>query len=267
MISRSRFLCCLLLSIAFAIAPSVQADVLDDILERGAIRVGVAEFVPWTIKTKSGELMGFEIDIGRKIAADMKVRAEFKVYDWEKIIPALQQGEIDVIAAGMAITPGRALQVNFSEPFATSGISIATNTDKTKNVSALRHLNDERIVITVVANTLAHSVAQTFFENANIRAYPSSDLAEYDILNDRAHAYVASLPEVNFLALRNSRKVDLPIAEPIMASSEGLAVKKGEQQLLNFLNAWVIARQTDKWLGTTHEYWFNTIDWLPEASD
>ncbi len=267
MISKSRFLCCLLLYVAFAIAPSVQADVLDDILERGTIRVGVAEFVPWTIKTKSGNLMGFEIDIGRKIAADMNVRPEFKVYEWEKIIPALQQGEIDVIAAGMAITPGRALQVNFSEPLATSGISIATNTDRTKNVSALRHLNDERITIAVVADTLAHSVAQTFFEKANIKAYPSSDLAEYDILNNNAHAYVASLPEVNFLALRNPRKVDLPIAEPIMASSEGLAVKKGEQELLNFLNAWVVARQTDKWLGTTHEYWFNTIEWLKDVGD
>lgn len=264
---RSRIFCSVLLCIAFVFAPLAQADVLDDILERGTIRIGVAEFVPWTIKTKSGELMGFEIDVGRKIASDMKVRPEFMVYEWEKIIPALQQGEIDVIAAGMAITPGTALRVNFSEPLATSGISIATNIDKTKNVSELRHLNDERIVITVVADTLAHSVAQTFFEKANIRAYPSSDLAEFDILNDRAHAYVASLPEVNFLALRNSRKIDLPIAEPIMASSEGLAVQKGEQEFLNFLNAWVVARKTDKWLGTTHEYWFNTVEWLRETKD
>ena len=41
--------------------PIADADVLDDILDRRTIRVGVAEFVPWTIKTKSGELIGFEI--------------------------------------------------------------------------------------------------------------------------------------------------------------------------------------------------------------
>lgn len=267
MMVRSRILHFVLILIVFAIVPRAQADVLDDILERGTIRFGVAEFVPWTINTNSGELIGFEIDVGRKIASDMNVRAEFKVYEWEKMIPALQQGEIDVIAAGMAITPGRALQVNFSQPLGTSGISIATNTDKTKNVSELRHLNDERIIITVVADTLAHSVAQTFFEKSVIRTYPSSDLAEYDILHDRAHAYLASLPEVNFLALRNPRKVDVPIREPLVASSEGLAVKKGEQEFLNFLNAWVIARQTDKWLGTTREYWFNTIEWLRASSD
>ena len=109
------------LSLFFLIFPGLaDADVLDDILDRGTIRVGVAEFVPWTIRTKSGELIGFEIDVAKKIASDMGVKPEFTVYEWEKIIPALQRGEIDVIAGGMAITPSRALQVNFSRPLATT---------------------------------------------------------------------------------------------------------------------------------------------------
>ena len=246
--------------------PLAQADVLDDILYSRTIRFGVAEFVPWTMKTKSGELIGFEIEVARKIASDMGVKPEFMVYEFEKLIPALQQGKIDVIAGGMAITPRRALQVNFSQPLANSGISIATNKDKTKNVRSLEDLNDERFVITVVTDTLAHSVARTFFPLANIKVYPTNELAENEILEDRAHAYVAGEPEIKFLALMNASKVDVPLSEPIMASSEGLAVKKGEQELLNFLNAWVVARQTDKWLGTTHDYWFETIDWVPDAS-
>jgi polar amino acid transport system substrate-binding protein len=75
------------------------------------------------------------------------------------------------------------------------------------------------------------------------------------------------VPEINFLAIKNRRKVDVPIREPIMASSEALAVKKGEQAFLNFLNAWVTARQTDKWLGTTRDYWFNTMDWAEKIND
>jgi len=255
-------------SLFVLIVPSLAgADVLEEILDRRTIRVGVAEFVPWTIKTKSGDLIGFEIDVARKIAADMGVTVKFTVYEYEELIPALQQGEIDVIAAGFAITPGRALQVNFSQPLAHSGISIATNMDKTRNINSLNELDDERVVITVVTDTLAHSVVQTFFGQANIRIHPTSDLAESDVLEGRAHAYLASVPEINFLALTNSGKVDVPLQEPLMASAEGLAVKKGEQPLLNFLNAWVVARQTDKWLGSTHDYWFKTIDWVPQASN
>jgi polar amino acid transport system substrate-binding protein len=246
--------------------PPAYADVLDEILDRGTIRVGVAEFVPWTIRTKSGELIGFEIDVAKKIASDIGVKAEFKVYEWEKIIPALQQGEIDVIAGGMAITPRRALQVSFTQPLATTGVTLATNTRKTVNIKSLKDLNDERVIISVVADTLALSVAQTFFDKANIRVHPSSELAEEDVIEARAHAYVATTPEVNFLALKNSSKIDIPMDEPIMASSEGLAVKKGEQELLNFLNAWVVARKTDKWLGSARDYWFETLDWVPAAS-
>lgn len=256
-----------LLLLIFALPTFAFADVLSEILDRRTIRVGVAEFVPWTIKTKTGDLIGFEVDVARKIAADMGVKPIFTVYDFEKLIPAVQQGEIDIIAGGMAITPRRALQVNFSQPLANSGISIATNTEKTKNVSELRHLNNERIVIVVVADTLAHSVTRTFFPEANIKVYPTSEIAETEILENRAHAYVASVPEINFLALMNRGQVDVPISEPIMASSEGLAVKKGEQELLNFLNAWVVARHTDRWLDTTHDYWFETIDWLPTSSN
>jgi len=265
--ARLKLPCLALALLVLVFPPLVQADVLGDILERRTIRVGVAEFVPWTMKTKSGELIGFEIDIARKIASDMGVKAVITAYEFEKLIPALQQGEIDVIAGGMAITPRRARQVFFSQPLANSGISIATNKDNTKNVSSLEDLNDERFIITVVADTLAHSVARTFFARANIKVYPTSELAENEILNDRAHAYVASEPEINFLALMNARKVDVPLSEPIMASSEGLAVKKGEQELLNFLNSWVVARQADKWLGTTRDYWFETIDWVPELSN
>jgi polar amino acid transport system substrate-binding protein len=262
---RIKLRCQALLLLVLAFPTLADADVLDDILDRRTIRIGVAEFVPWTIKTKSGELIGFEVDVAKKIASDMGVKPVLTVYEFEKLIPALQQGEIDVIAGGMAITPRRALQVNFSQPLANSGVSIATNTEKTKNVSELRHLNNERIVIAVVADTLAHSVTRTFFPEADIKVYPTSEVAENEILENRAHAYVASVPEINFLALMNRRQVDVPISEPIMASSEGLAVRKGEQELLNFLNAWVVARQTDKWLGTTHDYWFKTIDWVSDT--
>lgn len=257
----------LVLPILFLVfSPLANADVLDDILERQTIRVGVAEFVPWTMRRQSGELIGFEIEVANKIAADMGVKPEIIVYDFDKLIPALQQGEIDVIAGGMAITPRLALQVNFTQPLATSGISMATNKVKTKNITSMKELDEERAVITVVSDTLAHSVARTLFERAKIKAYPTNILAENEILEGRAHAYLAAEPEVNFLALMNSKIVDVPIEETIMATSEGLAVKKGEQELLNFLNAWVVARLTDKWLGTTRNYWFETIDWVPQSS-
>ena len=254
----------LTLLMLLALVP-VHADVLDTILERGTIRVGVAEFVPWTLKNKDGELMGFEIDVANKVASDMGVAADFKVYVWEDIIPALQKGEIDMIAGGMAITPARALQLNFSRPLAQSGVGLATHTRKTADIASLKELDDPDIIITTVKDTFAANMAGTMFPQADIKVFADRAAAEDAILKGRAHAYLASLPEVQFLALKNGDVVDLPIKEPLIANSEALAVKKGEQELLNFLNAWVTARQTDKWLPTTRDYWFTTLDWVEDA--
>lgn len=257
----------LLFLLLFLFSASARADALADILERGSIRVGVAEFAPWTLRTRSGGLIGYEIDVANKIADDMGVKPEFKVYEWEQIIPALQRGEIDVIAGGMAITPGRALQVNFTRPVATSGVGLATHTKMTANINTLEELDSEKIVISTVAETLASSVTETLFENAEIRVFPTSELAEKEILEGRAHAYLASMPAATFLSLKNPEVVDLPIVEPLVASSEALAVRKGEQELLNFLNAWVVVRSTDKWLASTRDYWFGTLSWVADVTE
>lgn len=264
--ARSKPLNQLILIFVLFFCTSVSADVLDDILERGTIRVGVAEFVPWTLKNKAGELIGFEIDVATKVADDMGVKPDFKVYVWEDIIPALQKGEIDIIAGGMAITPARALQVNFSRPLATSGVGLATNTRMTRDIQSVRQLDAPDIVITTVKDTFASGAAEMMFASADLKIFPTRDEAETEILEGRAHAYLASMPETQFLALKHGDVVDLPIDEPLIGNSEALAVRKGEQQMLNFLDAWVTARQSDKWLSATRDYWFTTLDWTKDAA-
>lgn len=249
------------------LSTTAVADTFDDILERGTIRVGVAEFAPWTIRKEDGDLIGFEVDVANKLASDMGVSADFKVYAWDAIIAALLAGEIDVIAGGMAITPARALKVNFSRPLAESGVGLATNTRMTRKIETLEQLNDADILISTVTDTLAHSVAKTLFANASVNVFASSAEAEKSVLEGRAHVYLASMPEARFLALRHADVVDLPISEPLVATSEALAIAKGQQELLNFLDAWVTARKSDKWLPTTRDYWFGTLDWAESARE
>ena len=106
-------------------------------LKKGTLRVGVSLFTPWTLK-KDGKLVGFEIDVANQLAKDLGVQLELKEFDWEAIIPALLAKKIDIISAGMVITPQRALKVSFSQPYANSGIGLATNMTLTKQFQSLR---------------------------------------------------------------------------------------------------------------------------------
>lgn len=252
--------------LALLASPLLHADALDDILERGTLRVGIAEFVPWAMRVKRGGHVGYDVDVGVKIARDMGVRAEFKAYEWKDIIAALEQGEVDIIAGGIVVTPQRALRINFTRPIAQSGAGMATNTHMTKDIEALPQLNDPDIVIATVTNTFSEGVARSIFDKAEIHSHAKKDDAEKEILEGRAHAYISSLPAVQFLVMNNSDAIDLPMSDPLVGWAEALAVQKGEQELLNFLNAWVTAREADRWLETTRDYWFSTLDWVEDVA-
>jgi len=258
----------LLIPLLVAFSPiSASADVLEEILERGTIRVGVSEFAPWTIKSPSGELVGFEIELSNRLAKDMGVEPEFKVYEWDNLIPALQNGEIDIIAGGMAITPARALRVEFTRPTATSGVGIATNLEMTQDIETLSDLNDGEIVIAAVTGTMSYSIADIFFDRADVKAYATPALAETEVLEGRAHVYLAGMPAARYLALRVGDKIDVPLDKPLLAHSEAIAIRKGEQSLMNFLNAWITAKHSDKWMATTRSYWFEAMGWVAELNE
>jgi polar amino acid transport system substrate-binding protein len=244
------------------LAPTAAfADVLEDVLERGTLRVGVSLFTPWAMKDKSGELTGFEIEVAKKLAAEMGVAPEFRVLPWADVVDALNGGDIDVIISGMAITPRRALQLNFTRPYAESGVALATNTALTRDIGSLDALNRPGIVIAVVDKTLGADVAELVFDQAELRTLATNAEAEQLVLDGKAHGYVASDIEAGFLALDHPDKVDLPLSKPLLSSVSGMGVRRGEQELLNFLNAWITARTADQWLPSQHKYWFKTLQW------
>ena len=264
MVMKKGLVRCLLLLTVF-ISPYAVADVMSDILERGTLRIGVAEFVPWAMPAKRGGHIGYDVDIGVKIARDMDVRAEFRVYEWKDIIPALEAGEVDMIAAGIVVTPQRAMRITFTQPVAMSGAGMATNTHMTRDIENLEQLNHPDIVIATVTDTFSEGVARSIFDKAEIHSHSNKDDAEKEILEGRAHAYVSSMPAVQFLVMNNGDATDLPLNDPLVGWAEALAVQKDEQELLNFLNAWVTARKADRWLETTRDYWFESLDWAKDV--
>ena len=245
---------------------NIQADVLEEVLKQGTVRIGVSLFAPWTMRDQNNDLRGFEIDVAKKLADDMGVTPEYKVYQWEDIIPALEKREIDVIIAGMAITPARALRVTFTRPYADSGIALATNIEKTKDVKKLEELNQESIVVAVVAETVSVKFAKKLFDKAQVKAFKTSKEAKQAVVDGTAHAYVASMPQPRFVALEHPEQVDVPLAEPLLSYKAGMAINKGEPEWLNFLNAWITAREADHWLSASHKYWFDSLQWRMDKS-
>lgn len=257
----------LLAFLALAGPQAVEARDLQQVLNTGTLRVGVTLYPPWAMRSAGGELIGFEVDVARQLAADMDVRVEFLPYDVERLIPALESGEIDLIAAGLAITPERALHVNFSDPYAENGIALATHLQRTAQLEQLEDLDDEARTIGAVESSVAAELARRLLPRAKLQMFPSVDAASAALVAGDIDGYLEDEPIPTFLALDHPNAIDVPLGRPLLASRAGFAVNKGDPDFLAFLNAWINAREADTWLPTTASYWFQTLNWRGSLGD
>ena len=88
--------------------------------------------MPFTFYTGS-DLNGYDIELARRFAAWLGASLEFKVYDYDGIIPAANSGDIDCIFADLFITPEREEAIKFSEPTFIGEIGVLVRDDSTSN--------------------------------------------------------------------------------------------------------------------------------------
>ncbi len=90
---------------------------LDRVVSDGIIRIGYAVEAPYAFLKPGGEVSGEAPEVAKVIAAQLGIpRIEWRQMEFDALIPQLEAGRIDVIAAGMFITPERARRVHFSKP-------------------------------------------------------------------------------------------------------------------------------------------------------
>ncbi len=251
----------MLLILGFAFVPRAEARDLRQVLNTGTLRVGVTLYPPWAARASNGELVGFEVDVAKQLAADLKVKVDLRAYDVDRLIPALESGEIDLIAAGLAITPARAIHVNFSQPYAEGGIALATHVTRTANVKTLEDLDGESHTIVAVDGSAAAQLAKRLLPRAKLRLAPTQDAASRALIAGEVDGYLEDEPVPTFLALDNPRVIDMPLTRPLLSSRSAFAVNKGDPDFLAFLNAWIVAHDADTWLPTTWTYWFKSVRW------
>jgi hypothetical protein len=112
---------------ALSPAQAQQDNLLETVKKRGKLQVGFSSFVPWAMRDKQGQWVGFEIDVSTKLAQDLGVQLELIPTAWDAIIPSLIAGKFDLIIGGMTITPARQEQIDFTSAYSTSGQGIAAS--------------------------------------------------------------------------------------------------------------------------------------------
>lgn len=242
-----------------------KESVIETIKQRGTIKIGLSLFRPWSMRDTKGEMMGFELDVGKKLAADMGVQPEFVPTAWDGIIPALVSGKFDVIISGMTITPERNLTVNFSEPYAFSGLTILANKEMTKGFT-LEDFNKPEVIFSARRGASPATAIATLFPNAQLLLFDEDGASNQEVLNGNAHATVASEPDPSTQARNYPETLYVPFAQTFNATGEAFAYRKGDPDATNFFNNWISMNTKNGWLQERNDYWFKGNEWEPMAA-
>lgn len=243
-----------------------QESVIETIKQRGVIKIGLSLFVPWSMRDKKGDLIGFELDVGRKLAADMGVEAEFVPTAWDGIIPALIAGKFDVIISGMTITPERNLTVNFSEPYAYSGLTVLVNTAMTKGFT-LEDFNRPEVIFAARRGGTPATVIAQLFPQATLLLFDEDGASTQEVLNGNAHATMGAEPSPSRDARTFPETLSVPFDQTFMATGDAFAYRKGDPDATNFFNNWIGVNWKNDWLKERNDYWFRGGDWEGEVAE
>ena len=234
---------------------------LEQVMKRGVLRVGMSTFVPWAMQDKSGNFIGFEIDVANRIARDMGVKAEFIPTKWSGIIPALLTGKFDIIIGGMGIRPERNLKVNFSIPYDYTGMSIVAHKKLAAGFKKLADFDNPGVMIASRTGTTAAAAVKRFMPKAKLRLFDDESQAFQELLLGRVHAVVASAPLPTYQAIANPDRLFLPLKEDFTREPIGFALRKGDFDSMNFLDNWIRVVDAEGWLKERKHYWFGTKEW------
>ena len=93
-------------------AAGSSSATLARIVENQEVRIGMSgNQPPFTMKARSGNLIGFEVDAANALAAAMGVKLKLVQKPFADLLPALGRGEVDLVMSGMTMTPGAQSEV------------------------------------------------------------------------------------------------------------------------------------------------------------
>jgi octopine/nopaline transport system substrate-binding protein len=223
-------------------------------------------YPPYNATDASGNLVGFEVDLGRELCKRMAVTCEFVQQDWDGMIPSLLTKRYDAIMAGMSITEERKQQIAFTEGYVTTPAWFVGAKDGP--LASAKTLDDVRATLAgkrvgVQRSTIHQNYLEAEFPGVEIVLYDTVDDTNLDLVNGRIDAGLADSSSWEpFLKSPEGANFDhfgpgLTGADsPIFGEGVGIGLRQDDTALKEKLDAALDSMRADGSLAALSTQWF-----------
>ena len=240
-----------------ALALSVSAAALSTQAFAETLKVGThPTFAPFEFSDQEGNVIGFDLDVIKAIAKANGDGIQIESMPFDGLIPSLLTGNIDVIISGMTITDARKKRVLFTDGYYDSNLSYLIKKDKADVYTSAEALKGKTVCVQI--GTTGHAFADTITPG-NVKALNNESDAILELSNGGCEAVINDRP-VNLYYLKKSNLDTLvDVVDPKFkenVDSFGIAVRKGNNELLEKLNKGLKDLQASGELDKIHVKWF-----------
>jgi ABC-type amino acid transport substrate-binding protein len=253
------------LAVLLAGTASAALAGIQEIRDRGVLRIGVAEGPPYQFPDPTtGEWVGMNIDLANQVAEIMGVRLEIVPATWATLVTGLEVGQYDVIFANLFATPERALSVAFTDPYDTYGFHVMVRADSP--LDSLDDLDDPSVSFAGVAGTVEAQYPRELFPNATVNELVT-DQAGVGFTAVVSGQSTASFVDPGYMRILQSQNPDLFAQLKLLNGEDELlkpvslsyAVQYDDQDLLGFLNVFIRDRAANNVLVPLRNEWFDRM--------
>lgn len=194
-------------------------------------------YPPFETKDEAGEPTGVSVDLIKAFGeyAGLEVRIENTA--WDGLIPSLQTGTADLVISSMTIRPDREEQVDFSNPYANALLAVLISKDA--GVESIEDLNQAGKKLAVKSGSTGHLYAQSNLTEAELVVLADESACVTEVAQGRADGFIYDQLTIYRNWQNNLDTTDaifIPFQEP---EKWGIAVQKGNQELLEQVNAFL----------------------------
>ncbi len=259
----------LMMAVPFAAADDIELakkSTIEEIQKRGVLRVGLeAGYLPFEMADKSGNFIGFDVDMAKEMAKAMGVKLEIVNTAWDGIIPALVTKKFDIIMSGMTVTQERNLKINFADPYIIVGQTILLNKKHEGKIKSYKDLNDPKYTVTSKLGTTGEQAIKRLIPKANYKSFEVESEAALEVMTGKADATVYDLPFcVVFMAQQGGKNMVF-LDEPFTFEPLAWAIRKGDPDFLNWLDNFLRQVKNDGRYDDIYNRWIKSTDWIDDV--
>jgi len=249
--------------VVFISLPVFSQKVLSSILKKGEIRIGTTgNQPPFSMKSKTGELIGYEIDLAKALAKNMGVKLKLVEMPFSELLPAIKAGKIDAVMSGMTMTPERNLEVLFAGPYTLSGKAILTKSKLIEEISTATAATEKKYKIVSLKGSTSVEFVKNYMPKAEVILVDNYNDGVAMVLSDKADALVADKPICVITLMKNQGK-DLVVSDkPLTIEPIGMALPSDDPQFLNLVENYIASLQLSGTLPLLEKTWFQDGTWM-----